>query len=364
MHAIARGTSPGDVFARTSVALHRLVAFDAAAWMGTDPATGLPTSPVRVDGLDGVTPSMCADHWQHELLDDDVNLFRELARQTLPAAALRARVGDPLHSRRYRRFLSPLGLDDELRAVLRAGDASWGTVTLWRRDGAPPFTAHDTQLVASLAGPVGEALRRLARPADVPLSTIPHDRPGLVLFDEVGQIVSINAEARAWLAELPAEPGVPAGDGVELPLWMLITMFRANAVRHGGGDGTARTRVRSRSGRWFTCHGSCLRRPDGTFGHTAIVIEPARPAAIAPIVSEAYDLTEREQQIIQHIDRGADTAEIARELFLSPHTVRDHVKAIFAKARVSSRGELVAKLFAEFYEPLHQRNAPLRMRAM
>jgi hypothetical protein len=31
------------------------------------------------------------------------------------------------------------------------------------------------------------------------------------------------------------------------------------------------------------------------------------------------------------------------------------VKAIFAKAEVSSRGELVAKLFADFYEPLHAR---------
>jgi predicted transcriptional regulator len=47
------------------------------------------------------------------------------------------------------------------------------------------------------------------------------------------------------------------------------------------------------------------------------------------------------------------TAEIADELFLSAHTVRDHVKAIFAKVGVSSRGELVARLFAEYYQPAH-----------
>jgi hypothetical protein len=36
--------------------------------------------------------------------------------------------------------------------------------------------------------------------------------------------------------------------------------------------------------------------------------------------------------------------------------VRDHVKAIFHKVGVSCRGELVAKLFAEHYEPVHLDN--------
>jgi DNA-binding CsgD family transcriptional regulator len=42
---------------------------------------------------------------------------------------------------------------------------------------------------------------------------------------------------------------------------------------------------------------------------------------------------------------------IGAELHLSPHTVRDHLKAIFAKVDVASRGELSAKLFAEHYAP-------------
>jgi hypothetical protein len=36
-----------------------------------------------------------------------------------------------------------------------------------------------------------------------------------------------------------------------------------------------------------------------------------------------------------------------------PYTVRDYVKTIFEKVGVSSRGELVAKLFAEHYAPIH-----------
>jgi DNA-binding CsgD family transcriptional regulator len=146
---------------------------------------------------------------------------------------------------------------------------------------------------------------------------------------------------------------VPSDLGVAVPVWMLATVFRALAVARARGDGTARARVRTRRGLWLVCHASCLRDADGALGSIAVVVEPAKAAEIAPIVVQAYDLTDREQQITRLIARGAATADIAGELFLSAHTVRDHVKAIFQKVGVSSRGELVAKLFAEHYEPVH-----------
>jgi DNA-binding CsgD family transcriptional regulator len=48
------------------------------------------------------------------------------------------------------------------------------------------------------------------------------------------------------------------------------------------------------------------------------------------------------------------SSEIESGLYLSPHTVRDYVKSVFEKLGVSSRGELVARLFADHYgDPLH-----------
>jgi DNA-binding CsgD family transcriptional regulator len=175
---------------------------------------------------------------------------------------------------------------------------------------------------------------------------VPDVRPGLLLFDPDGGLLSANDEARAWLAELPHEQDLPSDLGVGVPMCMLGTVFRALAVVAGRGDGTARSRVRTRRGTWLVCHASCLHDADSSLRSIAVVIEPATAAEIAPIIVQAYDLTDREQQITHLIARGAGTAEIADELFLSPHTVRDHVKAIFAKVGVSSRGELVARLFA------------------
>ena len=66
---------------------------------------------------------------------------------------------------------------------------------------------------------------------------------------------------------------------------------------------------------------------------------------------EAYGLTSRELEVTRSIARGLGTAEIAAHLHLSAHTVRDHIKVVFAKVGVSSRGELVHKVFAEHYAP-------------
>jgi DNA-binding CsgD family transcriptional regulator len=66
-----------------------------------------------------------------------------------------------------------------------------------------------------------------------------------------------------------------------------------------------------------------------------------------------YELSPRETEITRLIAQGLGTGEIARRLHLSTHTVRDYVKAVFEKVEVSSRGELVAKLFADHYAPIH-----------
>jgi DNA-binding NarL/FixJ family response regulator len=85
-----------------------------------------------------------------------------------------------------------------------------------------------------------------------------------------------------------------------------------------------------------------------------VVVEPAKSGEIAPIIIEAYGLSPRERDVVRAIARGLSTPDIAEELFLSAHTVRDYIKSVFEKVGVSSRGELVAKLFAEHYsDPLH-----------
>jgi DNA-binding CsgD family transcriptional regulator len=88
-------------------------------------------------------------------------------------------------------------------------------------------------------------------------------------------------------------------------------------------------------------------------GNIAVIIEEAKPSEIAPIVIEAYGLSEREGEITRLVLQGLSTKEIAGELHLSPYTIQDHLKSIFEKFAVRSRRELVARLFDRHYWPAY-----------
>jgi DNA-binding CsgD family transcriptional regulator len=58
----------------------------------------------------------------------------------------------------------------------------------------------------------------------------------------------------------------------------------------------------------------------------------------------ASSLTPRERQLLLE---GLDTRELVARLFISRHTVQDHLKSISQKLGVCSRRELVSNVFAE-----------------
>lgn len=55
----------------------------------------------------------------------------------------------------------------------------------------------------------------------------------------------------------------------------------------------------------------------------------------------APSLSEREREGLQLVSKGYRAPEIAALLTISPHTVSSHIKNIYAKLEVSSRGEAV-----------------------
>ncbi len=72
----------------------------------------------------------------------------------------------------------------------------------------------------------------------------------------------------------------------------------------------------------------------------------APPQAAPAIRTGEYRLTEREEEILRAIIKGLSNKEIAARFGISVHTVNNHIRHIFEKMQVHSRGEAVARAMA------------------
>lgn len=342
MHYAHRGLGVREYSLSAARAIRRAIPFDGMCLMTMDPATLLPTGHVIENGLpQEATPRLA----EIEHSERDFNKFNDLARREIRAGALSQATGGRLdRSLRQRELRAPHGFDDELRVALGVGSTTWGGLVLMRERGRANFTPAETKAVATLAAELAEGLRRAillgAPPADEP-----ENGPGLAILDEDNSLELANAAAEYWLAELDGD--LTGGDSV--PIAIRAVADRARAVEAGAGGPPASARVRAASGRWLLLRGSVM--GDDEDARAAVILEPARSPELAPLIADAYGLTRRERAITQLVAHGLSTDEIAERLFVSPYTVQDHLKAIFDKTDVNSRGALVARLFFEHYAP-------------
>jgi DNA-binding NarL/FixJ family response regulator len=65
-----------------------------------------------------------------------------------------------------------------------------------------------------------------------------------------------------------------------------------------------------------------------------------RPAATSEVFPE---LTAREREVLNLIAGGLSNAEITRQLFLSPKTVRNHISNIFTKLQIADRTQAILR---------------------
>jgi DNA-binding CsgD family transcriptional regulator len=170
------------------------------------------------------------------------------------------------------------------------------------------------------------------------------DAPGLLMIDAAWEIRSATPGAEHWLARLP-DGDLHAG---RLPSAVVAVAAQGfqNARQHEPAT-MAFARVLAVDGTWVLLHGAPLTGEDQR--RVAVIIEPAHPARIYPLLMSAYGLTERERDGVELVLTGSSTNEIAAALFVSPLTVQNHLKNVFEKTGVRSRNELVGQIFLQHY---------------
>ena len=325
----------------------------------TDPETTLCTGSGVVLEM---PEEMCAPMWDHEFLVPDYNKFADIAQGPSAVADLhRATGGRPQRSARYREIHTLSGYVAETRMAFMAGGSPWGVGQLNRTDDLPLFDEDELAFLEAAAPIIGRGLRAAVL-AETP-SAAPVERgPGILVLDGDGRLVSITPEAEAWLHETGSTIKPDLGLNIPLPIEAYAYAMSIRAPEGATSVRPPRARLRTRDGMWLTIHAAPLRGADED--SIALVIEPAKASEVAPIIVEAYGLTPRELDVTRLVAKGLKTADIAARLHLSAHTVRDHLKSVFEKVGVSSRGELVSQLFAEHYydelqDAIHAATPPL-----
>lgn len=308
--------------------LRREVGFDHFAWLLTDPVTEVGSAPLAdVPSIDDLPRLIRAKYLC------PLNRWTGLGAG---AVSLRAATrGELSASSWWREILAGYDIVDVLSVVFRDAHGCWGWLDLWRQAPAEPFDDGAIRSAAALVGPVTAALRRTlgATFTDEPVP-VPPGPSVLVLAPDL-TVRAQTAESEAYLrAMLP-----PDGDRRPVPAAALNVAAQLLTVEAGVDRHPPSARSHVGAGRWVTVRAARAAETDDPI----VTIEPCPAGERRDLFARCHGLSNRENEIVERLARGADTRTIAADLFLSALTVQDHLKSVFAKTGTHSRRELVAR---------------------
>ncbi len=317
--------------------LRRVIGFDAYVWLMTDPETSVGSAPLA--------DVPCLPELPRLIRLKYLTTVNRWTTMITPVASLRQATGDDLaRSLMWRELLCRYQIGDIATSVHRDRFGCWAFLDLWRTERAPPFAAAELEFLHSVAGPLTKALRHSQA------TTFAAERFGeLASAGPVVLLLSPGLDVRAQTPQtqrylrllVPPEAAgqapVPAGAynvGAQL------------LAREAGADANPpRARVHLGGGHWLTLRAARMDSAQPVAERDiAVSIETTAPGDRVSLFARACGLSSREAELLGQVVTGASTRDIARLMFLSEHTVQDHLKSIFAKTATRTRQTLLARV--------------------
>lgn len=315
--------------------LRQVVGYDVASWASLDPSTHLFTSCDVLDGSGPPThqPGIEQELFALEFADRDPLTFSKIITSDRRVGRLRAEVDEPETVERYRRLLAPAGASDEMRVILKDGTGVWGALTLYRA-GSEPFDGASERLMESLSSHLAASFRHAFLVASVGVG---ERSPGTLTLTPSGQVATTSEPAERWLDTLRDEQirGTLAG---------LVARLREERIARAtvvGSDGPV------------TFHGFPRK---GSDQQVDVVVEQPRPAELAEVIMAAHGLSPREAEVTRLVMQGLTTRSMADRMAINDYTVQDHLKSVFAKFDVATRGELLDAVYSRHYLPRREKD--------
>ena len=323
----ASGLGVSDLHAAAISLISERVSAELTCWVTIDPET-LVLSGVT-NGEPQVAPEYEPRLAESEYSADEPHRFATLALRKTPLAKLSDMPErDRNRSLRFNNVWRPLGVDEELRVLFLADGTCWGAAGMVRT--GQDFSARETEFLTAVAPAIATATRLAVRSEAIDQKAGGH--PAIMVVNPQGETRAVTPAAREWQDRLEEiAPG-------RFTVMMQVMASGARTAASGG----FRARLRVAHGQWAILHASPLIGGDDE--QIAVAIEPATGDQLSGLLLTAYGLTARERDICHEVMAGHSTSDIAGRLFISSNTVQDHLKSVFGKVGVRSRGELVARL--------------------
>jgi DNA-binding CsgD family transcriptional regulator len=317
--------------------LRRVIGFDAYVWLVTDPETSVGSAPLA--------DVPCLPELPRLIRLKYLTSVNRWTSMITPVASLRqATGGDLARSLMWRDLLCRYQIGDIAASVHRDRFGCWAFLDLWRGQGASPFAAAELEFLHSIAGPLATALRhsQAAAFAAGRASEQASGGPVVLLLSPALDVRAQTPQTQRYLRLLvpPDAAGqapVPAG---------AYNVAAQLLAREAGVDGNPPlARVHLGSGHWLTLHAARMDSAQPVPERDiAVSIEATAPGGRVSLFARACGLSSREAELLDHLVTGAGTRDIARLMFLSEHTVQDHLKSIFAKTATRTRRTLLARV--------------------
>jgi DNA-binding NarL/FixJ family response regulator len=255
-----------------------------------------------------------------------------------------------------------------------------GSFIFWREKGDGDFSDVDLTLMTAFSPVIGDLLQKLpvqegstrhSESEEEKLHTLVRRRaqPGILILDQDGQIQYLNQDAKQLLDALSAKNPPAAGQnglsvnqknnskGNEahphsaLPtvVYQLYDQFKK--VVMAGENATIKAvqtvnRFCIHEGVAYLLRALMLQQQGGipNILHIMILVEKVSQGVRIDHMANSARLTQREQEVVHLLLEGKTNKEVAVCMNIGEYTVKDHVKRIMKKLKVTTRAGIVARI--------------------
>ncbi|WP_341890429.1 helix-turn-helix transcriptional regulator [Variovorax sp. YR752] len=277
--------------------------------------------------------------------------FRELAMFGAPTGNLRAWWERGFErSATYAAVFEPYGFKWFLDGVVRDAQRPYGVLAMIRRRDQPDFSPDEEALVGRVLPYLAHALQVQAMR---PSRFVSAGRSALVVCSEEGEVLEWSEAAHrlavfALLERIDLDARVGSGDFDDARAALrCVARELSQRLQDGDEAGGLPTIVRHNGWGEFVLRGYRLRGGAGATTRLGILIEQLVPFESHLLERiNATTLTARQKEIALLSAKGLANAQIASQLNISPHTLKEYFKDIYSRLEINSQRQLVERLSA------------------